>query len=169
MSQWYCSVRGVRYGPVSQEQLLSWIAAGRVRADDSVWREGMADWVPAGSAAELAAATAPDAQGAGPPLAHPQAPQEQVYRNPHRGAAVLVLGVCGIMVCFICGIIAWVMGNTDLREMAAGTMDPAGEGMTKAGKICGMIGVILAIVGIGIWVLAVIVIAMARTSSVMIR
>jgi hypothetical protein len=56
-------------------------------------------------------------------------------------------------VCFICGIIAWVMGNNDLREMAAGTMDPAGRGLTQAGKICGMISVILAIVGLFIWLL----------------
>jgi hypothetical protein len=51
-------------------------------------------------------------------------------------------------VCFICGIIAWVMGNNDLKEMAAGTMDPAGRGLTQAGKICGMISVILAIAGL---------------------
>jgi uncharacterized membrane protein YidH (DUF202 family) len=56
-------------------------------------------------------------------------------------------------VCFICGIIAWVMGNNDLREMAAGTMDPAGRGLTQAGKICGMISVILVIVGLFIWLL----------------
>jgi uncharacterized membrane protein YidH (DUF202 family) len=68
--------------------------------------------------------------------------------KPHRGVVVLVLGILGIVVCFICGIIAWVMGNGDLREMAAGTMDPSGRGMTQAGKICGMISVILTIVGI---------------------
>jgi hypothetical protein len=43
------------------------------------------------------------------------------------------------------------MGNNDLREMTAGIMDPSGRGMTQAGKICGMIGVILAIVGMCIW------------------
>jgi hypothetical protein len=66
--------------------------------------------------------------------------------KPHRGAVVLVLGILGIVVCFICGIIAWVMGNGDLREMSAGIMDPSGRGLTRAGKICGMIGVILNIV-----------------------
>jgi hypothetical protein len=45
------------------------------------------------------------------------------------------------------------MGNNDLREMAAGTMDPDGRGLTQAGKICGMIGVILVIVWIFIWLL----------------
>jgi len=72
---------------------------------------------------------------------------------PHRGVVILVLGIIGIVCCFICGIIAWVMGNNDLREMAAGRMDPSGEGLTKAGKICGMIGVILAIIAIVIQLL----------------
>ena len=68
--------------------------------------------------------------------------------TPHRGTLILVLGILGLVCCIICGIIAWVMGNNDLKQMAAGTMDPSGEGLTKAGKICGMVGVILAIVGI---------------------
>ena len=71
----------------------------------------------------------------------------------HRGAVVLVLGILGLIVCPIIGIIAWVMGNTDLQKMQAGQMDREGEGLTKAGKICGMISVILAIVMILIWIL----------------
>ena len=74
----------------------------------------------------------------------PQAPPQQPLK-PHRGGIVLALGILGIVVCFICGIIAWVMGNNDIRQMNAGTMDPSGRGLTQAGKICGMIGVILTI------------------------
>ena len=80
----------------------------------------------------------------------------QTGLQPHRGVAILVLGILGLVVCVICGIIAWVMANTDLAEMAAGRMDPSGMGLTRAGKICGMIGVILAIVAIGIGVLMVV-------------
>jgi hypothetical protein len=71
--------------------------------------------------------------------------------QPHRGVLILILGILGIVCCFICGIVAWVMGNTDLQAMAAGQMDPAGEGMTKAGKICGMVGVGLAVLTILIY------------------
>lgn len=67
--------------------------------------------------------------------------------KPHRGVLILVLGILGLVLCFILGIIAWVMGNNDLQEMAAGRMDPTGEGLTKAGKICGMIATILFILG----------------------
>lgn len=54
------------------------------------------------------------------------------------------------MVCTVCGIIAWVMGARDLKEMDAGRMDPSGRETTKAGKICGMIATILACVALGI-------------------
>ena len=76
--------------------------------------------------------------------AEAQAPVQSVA--PHRGVLILVLGILGIVCCFICGIIAWVMGNNDMREIDAGRMDQTGRGLTQAGKICGMVGVILAIV-----------------------
>ncbi|MHC4666366.1 MAG: DUF4190 domain-containing protein [Planctomycetota bacterium] len=80
-------------------------------------------------------------------------PSTQTPTKPHRGVVILVLGILGIIPCFICGIIAWVMANSDLKEMDAGRMDPAGRGMTQAGKICGIIGVILAAVGLVIQLL----------------
>ena len=79
--------------------------------------------------------------------------QTQMPLKPHRGVLILVLGILGIVCCFICGIIAWVMGNGDLREIDAGRMDPSGRGLTQAGKICGMISVILLIIGIVIQVI----------------
>ncbi|MHC4559309.1 MAG: hypothetical protein ACYTFW_16165 [Planctomycetota bacterium] len=82
----------------------------------------------------------------------PQGPTQSPLR-PHRGGLILALGILGIVCCFICGIVAWVMGNNDVREMAAGRMDPSGRGLTQAGKICGMIGVILWIVGLVIQIL----------------
>jgi len=70
--------------------------------------------------------------------------------KPHRGTMILVLGICGIVLCFVCGIVAFILGGKDLKEMDAGTMDPTGRGMTKAGRICGLIGAILGILVIGI-------------------
>ncbi len=68
--------------------------------------------------------------------------------RPHRGGAILALGIIGIVVCFITGIIAWVMGSSDLKEMDAGARDKSGYSLTKAGMICGIISVILAILSI---------------------
>lgn len=67
---------------------------------------------------------------------------------------ILVFGILGLVVCFPFGIAAWVMGNTDLREMDAGTMDPSGRSTTNAGRIIGIVATILAIVGVVIFGIA---------------
>ena len=125
--QWYCIVGGRRYGPVSEEELRNWAQAGRIKLTDQVWSEGMSAWTPASAVAGLF--TAPG----GPPL----------VLKPHRGVVILVVGILGVVVvpCFVCGIIAWVMGSNDLAEMDAWRMNPSGRGLTQAGKICGIVGV----------------------------
>ncbi len=70
-----------------------------------------------------------------------QPPMQQELK-PHRGGAILALGIIGLVLFFF-GIIAWIMANRDLREMNAGAMDPSGRAMTQAGKTCGIIAVIL--------------------------
>lgn len=85
--------------------------------------------------------------------------------EPHRGTTVLVLGILGLVVCQICGIIAWVMANKDIPKMEAGTMDPEGLGQTKAGKICGIISVILLAVIIVVYVLMAVVFGAAAASG----
>jgi hypothetical protein len=76
--------------------------------------------------------------------------------RPHRGTLILVFGILGIVMCLPLGIAAWVMGNTDLKAMQRGEMDRSGEGTTQAGKICGIISVALAAIGIIIWVCVVV-------------
>jgi len=65
--------------------------------------------------------------------------------KPHRATTVLVLGILSIVTCFPLGIVAWLMGNNDLREMNNGLMDPSGRDSTSAGRICGIIGTVLTI------------------------
>ena len=66
---------------------------------------------------------------------------------------ILIFGILGLLVCGPLGIAAWIMGNNDLKEMAAGTMDPSGRGTTQAGKICGMIATILMAIALIIFIL----------------
>ena len=66
--------------------------------------------------------------------------------QPHRGVMILVFGILSFVVCPFFGVAAWVMGNNDLREMAAGGMDPSGRDFTQAGRICGIVGTLLVLI-----------------------
>jgi len=79
---------------------------------------------------------------------------------PHRGGLILALGILGLVLCQPIGIAAWVMGNSDLARIDAGHMDPTGRGLTQAGKICGIVAVVLmafcillCVAGVVVWVL----------------
>jgi hypothetical protein len=96
-----------------------------------------------------------------------------IGRRTHRGGLILGLGIVslgawfvGIFAAFLmpcCGTIglvslglaipAWIMANTDLAAMAAGTMDPSGRDTTQAGKVCAIIAAILQTVSLLIVVL----------------
>jgi hypothetical protein len=80
--------------------------------------------------------------------------------KPARGGAILTLGILGIVLCFILGIIAWVMGSGDLKEMKEGKRDSSGQQLTKAGMICGIVGTALGILGILWWIIAVVLIGL---------
>ena len=71
--------------------------------------------------------------------------------RPHRGTLILILGIVGLLCCMPVGIVAWVLAHQDLRDMNAGTMDPTGRGMTQAGKILGIISVVLAVLTLIAW------------------
>lgn len=92
---------------------------------------------------------------------------------PHRGGLVMGLGIASVVtgalsfLSYLCmcipyaGIVAWIasvvfalvaiglgiptliMGNRDMASMKARNMDPAGEGQTRGGWICSIIGLVL--------------------------
>lgn len=76
--------------------------------------------------------------------------------KPHRGTLILVLGVLSLIVCQPLGIAAWIMGNTDLKQIAAGTMNPEGKSLTQIGKILGIISTVLLIIAVVLGILFVI-------------
>jgi hypothetical protein len=74
---------------------------------------------------------------------------------PHRGVAVLVLGILSIFGSCLCALLAFIlasialnMANEDLPKMERGLMDDSGRGMTVAGKACAYIGVLLGLLAI---------------------
>ncbi len=74
--------------------------------------------------------------------------EEQPKRIDTPGIASLVLGIISIVLCFllpfvglICGIIAIVMAHVSKKHYGP-------NGFEKAGRICGIIGIILFVVAI---------------------
>ena len=141
MSQWYCLVNKEKYGPVGEEELKQWIADGRLGGDDLVVQPGMAEWVKVSTVPEFAGLASDSTAGHVPSQPRPS-------YEPHRGGAILTLGIIGLPLSCCClglvfGIIAWVMGSGDMKKIDAALMDPTGRGMTQAGMILGIIATIL--------------------------
>jgi GYF domain 2 len=77
------------------------------------------------------------------------------YLKPHRGGLILTLGILGLVLCHFLGIPAWIMGSADLKEIRAGRMDPAGQGLTQAGMIIGIIACVFMVIGfafMAVWI-----------------
>lgn len=53
--QWYCVIDGVQQGPIDLGVLQQYVASGRLKATDSVFREGSNNWVQVRSVPELTA------------------------------------------------------------------------------------------------------------------
>jgi predicted Zn finger-like uncharacterized protein len=67
--------------------------------------------------------------------------------RPHRGMLILILGIVGVLPCFVCAhwvcaALAVYFGHTDLKAMDRGEIDPAGRGLTKIGWILGIVGLV---------------------------
>ena len=136
------------YGPIDEGEIHAWLQQGRMNQGSLVRAVDSGEGRPLSDYPELMALLAPSSSA---PPSSPSSPQADVKQYaPHRGTLILTFGILGIACCFPLGIAAWIMGNTDMQQIEAGMMDPSGKGTTNAGKICGIIGTILAIVGCGI-------------------
>ena len=93
-------------------------------------------------------------EGGGPAGANPPYYQQPLPRLPTSGFAIasLVLGIISIPTCvlygvpsLVCGILAIIFAKTATRDIATGVVSPASTGMASAGKICGWVGLGIAI------------------------
>lgn len=152
----------VSRGPVSKEALR-----GRIDRETLVWRDGMADWVPAGSLAELADLFAPaydapiyaeEASTGEQPWAaapvHYQNPTPMLAVPPGTAGASMILGIVGIVftgacgIGLICSILAVIFGYQARRAGAVG-QEP-GAAQATAGIIMGWIMIALSLVVLGL-------------------
>ncbi len=68
-------------------------------------------------------------------------------KKPHRAGTILAFALIGLFLFGPLCIAAWVMGDSDLREMDAGLMDESGRSTTSSGRSLGILGTALWIIG----------------------
>ena len=146
MDLWYCHINGQQYGPVAEQELSDWVRETRLAGEDLVWRNGWDNWRPARQVWPGWFGLPHQTWQAAPRAYQPSGYQPGY--TPHRGGLVLALGLVGILTALACvglplGIASWSMGSRDLDLMSQGHMDSTGEGLTRAGRIMGIIATIL--------------------------
>jgi hypothetical protein len=166
--QWYYSKNGTQLGPIGTEDIQSKLASGEISQSDLAWKDGMADWLPAGQIPELRpvlqatspvapVSSSPVASPYSPPVAPPVAPVSHigVPLSPTCGKATtaMVLGICGLVFSFccgpiglVCGILAIVFGNQAKQQIAQNPIWAADLGKAKSGVIMGWIAIALSII-----------------------
>jgi hypothetical protein len=89
---------------------------------------------------------------------------EERYGAPNSGKAIaaLICGIVGLTSCGLVGIVAIVLGNQALREIAASGGRVEGEGLARAGVVMGWISV--ALMALGVAVLAIVLVVVGTTS-----
>ncbi|HEX4124034.1 MAG TPA: GYF domain-containing protein [Tepidisphaeraceae bacterium] len=167
MADWYYAQGTVQRGPVSMEFVEDSLRSGVLRAGDLVWRQGLADWTPAGQMTELAGAMratfAPPRLPPDPPMAPltppPPAPSVQPQlphapgpsfgpahsspvKSPHSSLALtsMMLGLVAFILMplgSMLGVPALVCGIIALRGMKQ-TGVVENRGMAIAGVALGI-------------------------------
>jgi hypothetical protein len=159
---------GQRFGPITKEELDRWVAENRLTSSCQVYQDGWPSWrmapeiyqnlpaAPGGTAGASNFGSAAGGTASTNPYAAPMhgggASPSTSYQIPHRGGLILALGIIGLVLCCVCAPFAWAMGQSDLRRIRAGEMDPMGLGLTQAGMILGIIGCVLGLLQL-LWVM----------------
>jgi hypothetical protein len=141
------------FGPVPKQELDQWCAEGRIPPEASLLRDGDTQWRVATEIYPQLANGRRRVNVQSNPFAErvtatPFRPTQTRHYLPHRGGVILTLAILGWAICPVFAPFAWALGNSDLRSMKVGQMDPTGQSLTQAGMVLGMIATIL--FGIGI-------------------
>jgi hypothetical protein len=112
---------------------------------------------PFGAAFDPQFASPPPAPGWVPPTVPGRIQVQEAGASP---TLVLILGItslvttasgclCGftVIVGLPLGIVAWFWGSSEIKKVEAGLLPPSAKSQLEAGRICGLIGAILSLLG----------------------
>lgn len=85
----------------------------------------------------------------GAPYAAPSLHRPENLRQC-RADLVLVLGILSLFLCGPLGIVAWLLANSELRQMRAGLASCERVRSLKAGRVLGIIGAALFLISVGV-------------------
>ena len=79
-----------------------------------------------------------------------QYPPRPPYKPPDhpQTTTILLLGICGLVLCQVLGPFAWSMGNKALREIDASGGQLGGRDTVNVGRILGMVATALLVLGV---------------------
>ncbi len=120
-AQWHYMKDGNVHGPVSDERLMELAAGGRLDPQDRVVRDGMSDWVDAGSLLMLEFPTTPQPPPVAPQSSSVPTSTTTVPRraNPHRSPAIWVgLACAGVVLAVLVGWFArgWMTPSANEQQ-----------------------------------------------------
>jgi TM2 domain-containing membrane protein YozV len=111
-TEWFYAHGGDRRGPVSEDELKTLAADGRLRPGDLVWQAGMEAWAPARTVPGLLPPPSPDAP---PPLpSQPRPPVAAAAPLSAQGDVPnqkIAAAICAILVGSL-GVHKFILGNT---------------------------------------------------------
>lgn len=129
------------YGPISSDQIIRWIAQGRVNAQTRVQADG-GEWKTLGQFPEFSAAFGNSFSASPSPVAARPTPTPMPIASPAAapqtsGLAIasLVLGILGIFSCGLSAIVGLILGIVSLSRIRKSNGAVGGHGLAISGII----------------------------------
>jgi hypothetical protein len=134
--EWHYIQNGTSQGPMAFSEMRRLAAGGKLLPTDYVWAEGMADWVTAGTIAQLfpqGAAKATNWNGT------PFVAEGAIVRTSSLAIASLLLGIVGLIP--PCSILAIIFGHMASRDIARSHGALSGRTLAVVGMVFGYVSV----------------------------
>ena len=158
--QWFYLVGEEQQGPVSVEQIQQFASTGIITGETMVWKEGMAEWLPAGSVGAIALpvpASSPQVSpqpasvlqaGSVTSSAASLAPQSVRPRTSGMALGSLILGVVSIPLIFVCigwisALAALVMSIVALTRIPGRAGELKGKGLAYGGLVTSILSMVI--------------------------
>ena len=78
-----------------------------------------------------------------PPQDPPQHPIGRPQQEHPQATTILILGICGLVLCQVLGPFAWSMGNKALREIDSSQGQLGGRDTVNIGRILGIVATVI--------------------------